>query len=63
MSTTYPAPSTEEASPAAAAIRRRVHYACIWAWPIAIIGFGIPFVFLAGFFPPPSPGASAADIA
>ncbi len=63
MSTTYPAVSAEEASPASAAIRRRLHYACVWAWPAAIIGFGVPFVFLAGFFPPPSPGASAVDIA
>ena len=63
MSTTYPAVGTEQASPTAAAIRRRLHYACIWAWPVAIVGFGVPFVFLAGFFPPPSPGASAADIA
>ncbi|MBB3606134.1 hypothetical protein FHT40_005823 [Mycolicibacterium sp. BK556] len=63
MSTTYPAVGAGATSQAASAIRRRLHYACIWAWPVAIIGFGIPFVFLAGFFPPPSPGASAADIA
>ncbi|MBB3632711.1 hypothetical protein FHT43_002592 [Mycolicibacterium sp. BK607] len=55
MSTTYPAVGAGATSQAASAIRRRLHYACIWAWPVAIIGFGIPFVFLAGFFPPPSP--------
>ena len=44
-------------------IKRRLWMACIWAWPVAIVCFAIPFVFSAGFVPPPSPSWSAARIA
>jgi len=44
-------------------IRRRIWLACVWSWPVAIVGFGIPFVFLAGFIPPPSPSWSAEELA
>jgi hypothetical protein len=49
--------------PRTVAIKRRLWYGCVWAWPIAIVGFAVPFVFVAGFVPPPSPSWSAERIA
>lgn len=43
--------------------RHRLWLACIWAWPVCIITFGLSFVVVAGFLPPPLESASAADIA
>jgi hypothetical protein len=43
--------------------RRRIWMACIWSWPVCAITFGIFFVVVAGFLPPPLESASAADIA
>ena len=49
--------------PATIAIKRRLWLACVWTWPTAIVCFGIPFVFGAGFVPPPNPSWSAARVA
>ena len=43
--------------------RRRIWMACIWSWPVCVVIFGISFVVVAGFLPPPLESASAADIA
>jgi hypothetical protein len=43
--------------------RHRLWLACIWAWPLCIVTFGLSFVVVAGFLPPPLESASAADIA
>ena len=43
--------------------RRRTWMACIWSWPVCAVTFGISFVVVAGFLPPPLESASAADIA
>ena len=36
---------------------------CLWCGPLIAIGFGLGFVLLGGFVPPPSPNLSANDIA
>lgn len=53
----------EPIHPATIAIKRRLWIACVWAWPVSVVCFGIPFVFLAGFIPPPSPSWSSERIA
>lgn len=50
-------------NPAVTAMKRRIWYACIWAWPVAIACFGIPFAFGARFIPPPQPSWSSERIA
>lgn len=40
-------------------IKRRVWKASILCWPIGMVIFGVGFVFLAGFVPPPSPDWTA----
>jgi hypothetical protein len=42
--------------------KRAVRTACIWSWPVCIVGFGIGFVVIAGFLPPPSEAWSASHI-
>jgi hypothetical protein len=49
--------------PETLAIKRRLWMACVWAWPAAIVCFGIPFALVAGFVPPPNPSWSAERIA
>src|SRR5437763_1174404 len=44
-------------------VKRRLWLACIWVWPVALVGFGIFFVLVAGFVPPPRESWSAARIA
>lgn len=48
---------------ARAVIKRRIWKFCIWSWPIAIVSFGVPFVFGAKLVPPPPPSWSAQEIA
>jgi hypothetical protein len=43
-------------------VSRRIQKACIWAGPVMGALFIVGFV-LAGFFPPPSPDQSAAEVA
>ena len=45
------------------AYRTAIRAACIWSWPVCIVGFGVGFVVLAGFLPPPSENWSARQIA
>ena len=61
MSTTVP-PEPELLTPTET-FRRRIWMACIWSWPVCAVLFGISFVVVAGFLPPPLESASAADIA
>ena len=61
MSTTVP-PELELLTPTET-FRRRIWMACIWSWPVCAVLFGISFVVIAGFLPPPLESASAADIA
>jgi hypothetical protein len=61
MSTTTP-PEPELLTPTET-FRRRIWMACIWSWPVCAVLFGISFVVVAGFLPPPLESASAADIA
>jgi hypothetical protein len=42
---------------------RHIRLACIWAWPVCVITFGIFFAVIAGFIPPPGESWSAARIA
>jgi hypothetical protein len=51
------------ADAATAAAKRRIWLACVWSWPVAIVGFGVPFVLVAGLVPPPSPAWSASELA
>ncbi|EHB56093.1 hypothetical protein MycrhDRAFT_3287 [Mycolicibacterium rhodesiae JS60] len=44
------------------ATSRRIQKACIWAGPVMGVLFVVGF-FIAGFFPPPSPNQSAAQVA
>jgi hypothetical protein len=44
-------------------VRRRIWLACVWSWPVAIVAFAVPFVFVAGLVPPPSPAWSAQELA
>lgn len=43
--------------------RRRVWLACIWAWPVCVITFGLAFAIVAGFIPPPREAWSAIEVA
>jgi hypothetical protein len=43
--------------------KRTIRKACIWSWPVCIVGFGLGFVVIAGFLPPPSEAWSASHIA
>ena len=61
MSTTVP-PEPELLTPADT-FRRGIWMACIWAWPVCAVLFGISFVVVAGFLPPVLESASAADVA
>jgi hypothetical protein len=61
MSTTVP-PEPELLTPTETS-RRWIWMACIWSWPVCAVLFGISFVVVAGFLPPPLESASAADIA
>jgi hypothetical protein len=45
-----------------ASASRKIWLFCVWSWPLAIVAFGVPFVFLAGFVPPPSPAWSAQEL-
>jgi hypothetical protein len=54
---------TTEVEGALDAFKRRLWLACIWAWPVALIGFLIFFVFIAQFVPPPRAYWSAERIA
>ncbi|MFC7500783.1 hypothetical protein [Nocardioides sp. GCM10030258] len=47
----------------AGSIAHRIWLACVWCWPAAIVGFAVPFIFVAGFIPPPSPDWSAEELA
>jgi hypothetical protein len=51
------------AGPEHEVMQRRLWMACLWSWPVCAIGFGIFFVLVAGFLPPPSPTWSAQHIA
>jgi hypothetical protein len=44
-------------------IRRRVWTAAVWSWPVGVVAFGVSFVFVVGFVPPPAPSLSAQQIA
>src|SRR3954451_13836029 len=44
-------------------VRNRIRLACIWAWPVCIVGFGLSFGLLARFIPPPDPSWSAQHFA
>ncbi len=44
------------------AVHRGIQKACIWAGPVMGLLFVVGFV-IAGFFPPPSPNQSAAEVA
>ena len=46
-----------------ATIKRRVWLAAIWSWPVCVVVFGVAFLFVVGFVPPPAPGLSAGQIA
>jgi hypothetical protein len=53
-----------EGSPAAQALTaRRLITACIWSWPVCAVGFGVFFVLVAGFVPPPGESWSAQHVA
>ena len=41
---------------------RKLLLACLWCGPVFAVLFGIAFVFLAGFLPPPTPHDSPAEI-
>jgi hypothetical protein len=43
--------------------KRRLWLACIWAWPVGLVGFFVFFVLFAGFIPPPRAYWSAERIA
>lgn len=45
-----------------AALKRWVHLACIWSWPVGAVAFGIGFIGFAGMLPPPSPAWSAQEV-
>jgi hypothetical protein len=45
-----------------ARIKRRVWMAAIWSWPVCAVVFGVAFLFVVGFVPPPSPALSAQQI-
>lgn len=42
---------------------RRIWKACLWCWPVCLVGFLIFFVGIAGFVPPPKESWSAERIA
>jgi len=58
MATTISDIATEHA-----VYRRRIWLACIWAWPVCVVTFGVFFAVIAGFIPPPGESWSAAHIA
>jgi hypothetical protein len=43
--------------------RRGIWLACIWAWPVCVVTFGVFFAVIAGFIPPPGESWSATQIA
>lgn len=43
-------------------IKRRIWKFCVWSWPMAIVGFGVPFVFGAQLVPPTPPSWSAQEL-
>ena len=43
--------------------KRTIRAACVWSWPVCIVGFGLGFAVLAGFLPPPNENWSAQHIA
>jgi hypothetical protein len=45
------------------ATRRRIWSACLWCWPVCLVGFAFCFVIVAGFVPPPRESWSAQRIA
>jgi hypothetical protein len=45
------------------AFRARVRKWSLWSWPVCIVGFGIGFVVIAGFVPPPGESWSSQHIA
>jgi hypothetical protein len=45
------------------AARARLRRACLWSWPVCAVGFGIGFVVIAGFLPPPGENWSAQHVA
>lgn len=45
------------------AINHRVRLAAIWSWPVCVVTFGVAFLFVVGFVPPPSPALDAQQIA
>src|SRR4051794_31810466 len=53
----------EPVDPHMTAARNRIRLACIWSWPVCIVGFGLSFGLLAGFIPPPDPSWSAREFA
>jgi hypothetical protein len=46
-----------------ATIKRRIWQGAIWCWPVAVVGAGVAFAFVAGFVPPPAPSLSAPELA
>jgi hypothetical protein len=40
-----------------------IRTACVWSWPVCIVGFGFGFAVLAGFLPPPNENWTAQRIA
>lgn len=44
-------------------VRRRLHRACIWSWPVCLVIFGVFFAVVAGFIPPPRENWSADRVA
>jgi hypothetical protein len=42
--------------------KRRVSVVAIWSWPVCVVVFGVAFLFIVGFVPPPSPALSAQQI-
>jgi len=45
-----------------AVVNRRVWLLSAWSWPMALVGFAIPFIVGAKLAPPPAPGWSAEEL-
>ncbi|WP_428382577.1 hypothetical protein [Nevskia ramosa] len=55
--------SDANSNPMAETINVRVQRWCVWSGLIFLLLFGLGWIFLAGFIPPPRPDASGAQIA
>lgn len=45
------------------AFKHRIRMACIWSWPVCVIGFFVTFGLIAGFIPPHHENWSAQQVA